>query len=188
MCKRIAHRTEARPHIAGELFGRQRRAGVEHSPVGPPVEVVEMAYLFWCHGTNPPAEILPYCAVGMLWLRLPPRRAVRLLIRWELPLLHIAAAFRGGLGDPLSHLRVAPREFRGVAEAHPHEVVEHEDLAVAVRPRADADRRNPQFCSDACGHLARNGFEHYGERARGLDGARVAQQLLGALLGLTLHA
>jgi len=81
----------------------------------------------------------------------------------------------------------APRELRRTAEAQPHDVVKHQDLAVTLRAGADADGGDRQFFRDQRGQLAGNRFEDNGESARRGDGLRVAEQLLGGLHALALH-
>ena len=102
-------------------------------------------------------------------------RVIGLFIGRESSLAHIAAILRGGAGDHGAHIGVAPREFRLVAEREAHKIVDHENLAVAVRPRADADGRDAQFSRDARGQFARNRFENDRECAGRFHGARVGE-------------
>src|SRR5712675_1312810 len=79
---------------------------------------------------------------------------VRFGVGRELSLLNVAAIFPCGAGDQFAHFRVVPREFRLVAEAHPQQVVNHQNLSVAIRPRANANRGNSQLCRDSRRKLA----------------------------------
>ncbi len=55
-------------------------------------------------------------------------------------------------------------------------IVQHEDLPVAVRARADANRGNAQLVGDLRRQFARHRFEHDGKCARRFHGARIANQ------------
>ena len=59
----------------------------------------------------------------------------------------------------------------------PEQVVEHEDLAVRRRPRADADRRNRQAFAHYRRDLGRDRLEHEGEASRRLQCQGVVEQL-----------
>ena len=55
--------------------------------------------------------------------------------------------------------------------------MEDEDLAVAVRPRADPDRRDRQLLADAGGDRRGHGLEHEREAPCLLERDRVVQEL-----------
>src|SRR5262245_211623 len=57
------------------------------------------------------------------------------------------------------------REARLAARGDVEDVVEHEDLSVDVRSRADADHRHVHFARDARAELRRNAFEQHDVRA-----------------------
>src|SRR4029453_6110244 len=65
---------------------------------------------------------------------------------------------------------------RAIAEAE--DVVQHQDLAVAVHAGADADGRNAQARGELGGEVERHALEHDRERARCLDGGRIFDQPL----------
>src|SRR6185436_8977851 len=85
------------------------------------------------------------------WIRrtISMELAVRLRVRWERASPHLLGPAADRLHLVLVHVRVAPDELRHGPGEHPEEVVDHEDLAVATRAGADADRRDRDLAGDA---------------------------------------
>src|SRR5208283_2090486 len=106
------------------------------------------------------------------------RRMIRLRIRREAPALHVRAILFHRLQDRLSQVRILPRKLRRLAERQSQHVVQHQDLPVAIRPRADSNRGNPCTLRDLCRQLPRQRFQHHGKRPRSLHRSRIAQYLL----------
>ena len=75
------------------------------------------------------------------------------------------------------HVRVHLHELRGEPPEQADHVVQHEHLAVAVQPAADADRRDRQLLRDQRRELPRDGLEDDGEDARLLERKRVVDHL-----------
>src|SRR6266849_6705400 len=103
------------------------------------------------------------------------REMVRLLVRREASLLNVAAIFSRGAGDDCSNVRVAPRKFRLVAEGQSKQVVNHQDLTVAIRSSAYANRGDLQLGRDSRRKLPGNRFQNDGERAGGFHSACIAR-------------
>src|ERR1700688_2041714 len=78
---------------------------------------------------------------------------------------HIVAIAADGFGNSLAEIGVLAREFRRLVESEPEQIVDDEDLTVAVRSSADADGGNTQLACDFRGEFARHGFEDDGESA-----------------------
>ena len=74
-----------------------------------------------------------------------------------------------------------------MADRETHDIVEHEHLAIAVGPGADADRRYMQFLRDSRGEFARHGFQHHSKSSRSFHGARVALHVMSRIVRLALH-
>ena len=70
---------------------------------------------------------------------------IRLFICWETSLLNVAAIFGGRAGNNFSYVGVAPREFWLMPEAQAQQIIDHQDLSIAVRPRTDTDRGDTQL-------------------------------------------
>src|SRR2546429_9723194 len=69
-----------------------------------------------------------------------------------------------GCKNLFGKLRVLPGKRRGIFGKTEH-VVNDENLAIALRASADADRRNFQRCGYASGKIRRNGLENNGKCA-----------------------
>ena len=110
------------------------------------------------------------------------------LIRRKASLLNVAAIFDGGAGNDFSKIRVAACEFRLVAEAQTEQIVNHQNLPIAIRASANADRGNPQLGSDSRAEFPWNRFQNNRERACRLHRARIAHELVTRFFRLALHA
>ena len=66
--------------------------------------------------------------------------------------------------------------------------MDHQNLAIAIRPGSNADRGNAQITGNLHRQFARHGFQHHGERTRSFHGARIANQLFRRVRRLPLHA
>src|SRR5580704_15876741 len=100
---------------------------------------------------------------------------------------HIAAKFFRSARNLGGEIDVLPSELWFVAHGEAHEIVEDENLPIAIGTRADADCRNVEFLSDASGKFARHGFQHHRKCAGGLDGSRVALELARSVSGFALN-
>jgi len=67
-------------------------------------------------------------------------RMIRFFVRGKSSLADISAVFRGRAGNHRPYFGIAPRKFWFVAKAHPYEVMDHQNLAVAVGSRSNPDR------------------------------------------------
>ena len=83
-----------------------------------------------------------------------------------------------------SELGVLPDEFGMKALEHSQQVVDDQDLSVAVRAGADADRRDRQLGGDLGGQLAGDALEDDAERAGVGDRVGVGEELVGRALNL----
>src|SRR6188768_2914931 len=71
-----------------------------------------------------------------------------------------------------------PDEPRLAPRGDVEHVVQHEDLAIGVRSRADADDRHVERLGDLLAELRRNAFEQHDVRARGLQRLRAVDHAL----------
>src|SRR5437660_8750 len=82
-----------------------------------------------------------------------PFSAKTMLRPRELPLAHLLAIARDRLPHVAAQLGVALGEARAEVVEEAQQVRRHQDLPVAVRPRADADGRHLDRLRDARGQL-----------------------------------
>ena len=68
------------------------------------------------------------------------------------------------MGGCLLQVRIRADKLRRCAVAEAQQVVQHQNLSVAVGPGADADGRNAEPLRHPRGQLARNSFQHQGKR------------------------
>src|SRR5882762_8221708 len=113
---------------------------------------------------------------------------VGLAVRREVAAAHVFAVGADRARNHFADIGVFAREFRSLVEGEAKHIVHYQDLAVAVRAGTDPDGGDAQLAGDLRGEFAGHGFENDGEGACGFHGAGVAQQLLGAIGGLALHA
>src|ERR1700733_2894308 len=111
----------------------------------------------------------------------------RFRIRRKAPGAHIAAKFFCSAGNLGGEIDVLPSELRCVAHGEAHEIVENENLHIAIGTRADADGWDAELLSDASGKFARDGFQHHRKRACRFDGSRVALELARSVSGFALN-
>jgi len=109
-------------------------------------------------------------------------------IRRERPHSHIVTVFAYGTGNDSPHIGVLPREFRHWVKGQPQDVMQHQDLAVAIRPCSDSDRGNAQFTRNLRRQFARHRFQHHGKRAGGFHRSRIADQVFRGIPRFPLHA
>ena len=86
-----------------------------------------------------------------------------------------------------SGLHVRSSELRLVANGEAHEIVENENLSIAIGARADADGRDAELLGNPSGKFARHRFQHDRKCACGLDGSRVALELARSVSGFALN-
>src|SRR5256885_940361 len=94
----------------------------------------------------------------------------------------------GRVGDAGSTFHEIPHEARLLPGKYVEHVVQHQHLAGAPRPGADADRRDAQALRDLLAELGRYRFEHDEARARRLELHGVLDEFLLGVLALALHA
>src|SRR5687768_11362990 len=85
----------------------------------------------------------------------------------------------GRRDETVAELRVLTHERGRKAVEEAEHVVAHQDLAVAVGPGADADRRHGERARGVAGHFARYRLEDDGERASILQRQRIRDQGIG---------
>src|SRR3954447_13150715 len=91
-------------------------------------------------------------------------------------------------GDGFAKVRVLASEFGRLRESKAEQIVNDEDLAVAIRASADADRGNTEFAGDPGGEVSRDRLKHDRESACGFHRAGVTKQLFGGVSGFALDA
>src|SRR5580704_5492865 len=111
---------------------------------------------------------------------------VRLRIGRETAGTHIAAIRLDSARNFAGKIRILARKFRRVADGESNEIVEDENLAIAVWAGADADGWNAELFGDARGEFARNGFEHHGECAGGFNSFCIALKLFRGVCSFSL--
>src|ERR671919_1176237 len=111
-----------------------------------------------------------------------PGSGVRVRLVGERARLDLVGEGPHGPGDLPAKVRVGLDELRVAALAEPHEVVEHQDLAVAGGPRADPDRRDRDRLGHPAGHVRGDPLEHQREDPRLLQRLRLGQEPLGGLV------
>src|ERR1700730_6190679 len=82
----------------------------------------------------------------------------------------------------LRHLGVALEKLRLERVVQAEHVRQHQNLAITLRARSDADCGNADGGGDACGDSGRHELEHYRERARLLEPFCLADQSLRSYL------
>src|SRR6202035_2145562 len=92
-------------------------------------------------------------------------RMIGLIVRWEIAALHVRAIFAYCARDNLADIGVLARKFWCLLEGQAEEIVDDQDLAVAVWTGSDADGGDTQLAGDLRGEFAGDGFEDYREGA-----------------------
>src|SRR5713101_7928140 len=92
----------------------------------------------------------------------------------------------GGGFDRLSEFGVLADELRDVVRVEPEDVLDDEDLGVAMRSRADADGGDSQCLGDPLPERVGDAFEHDRERAGLLQGFGIVEDLLRRFIAPTL--
>ncbi len=126
--------------------------------------------------------VVPPERVALLW------QVVAFRVRRKCPLRHIVAiAFNGGAKER-SRVAVLAHELGRLGEAQVDEVVEDENLSVAVGSGADTDGRDGELGGDALGDLARHAFEHDRGRSRHAPARRESRsEFVDGAQSLSLH-
>src|SRR5258705_13979650 len=86
---------------------------------------------------------------------------------------HLGCIAGHGVADRVAHLRVALDERRSEPGKEPHHVVEYQDLPVAIRAGADADRRDRDALGNELRERRRHELEHHAPAAGGFERRRV---------------
>src|SRR5580658_1832182 len=111
----------------------------------------------------------------------------RFRVGWKAAVAHIVAICFRGARNLGAEIGILPREFRLVTNGETDQIVEHENLPIAIGSGADADGGNVELVSNAGGDFTRNGFQHNGKCAGRFDGASVAFELARSVSGFALH-
>src|SRR5579872_2671395 len=82
------------------------------------------------------------------------------------------------MGDEFRSIAVAANEFRCGSEGQIQNVVQHEDLAIAIESCADADGWSLHFGGNHGGDFAGHAFEDYAGDASAIEGDGIAHELL----------
>src|SRR5260370_148546 len=72
------------------------------------------------------------------------RHVITLLVVRESPCLHRGTKLLQSISDQLRRIAERPYKLWRFAEREREDIVKHQDLTVAIRPRSDPDRRNGQ--------------------------------------------
>src|SRR5712692_1207980 len=117
------------------------------------------------------------------------RRVGRILVlwAWERALPHLVGKLLSGARDVVREVRVALHELRRLAGGEAEEVVEHQHLAVGLRPSADADGRDTNGARHPSRQDRRHPFQHQAESPGLLQRLRVGQDAIGLGLALALY-
>src|ERR1035437_109561 len=99
----------------------------------------------------------------------------------------VAVVFEGG-GEEGSAVGILAREFCLWREGEVEEIVEDQDLAVAIRARAYANRGYATLGSDAGGQFPRDSLEHDGDGTRIFESERIGCKTIHRGEGLALNA
>src|SRR5579883_886943 len=146
---------------------------------------------------TPPHELNEHAKASQITLA---RNRPRKVYVWE---YRLEAVFIGGEGATFDFVAIGNERVAddrgdiGVAldmvmgpsaEAQADQVRRYQNLAVALRPGADADRGDGKRLADLGGQKARDKLHENGKRPRLLDGERIGLQPLGLLTGSSLNA
>src|SRR5467141_2998738 len=116
------------------------------------------------------------------------RRMIGLSIGWKRPPAHIFAIFLRGLRDDFPDVGILARKFRRLSKRKAQKIVNDENLPIAVRAGADADRRDAQFARNLRRQLARHRLQNNRKSPRRFHRARISNQLPGSIRCFSLHA
>src|SRR2546430_4367605 len=116
------------------------------------------------------------------------QRVIGLGVRRKSSFVHIITVFADGFGNYFSDVGILPRKLRSLPESEAKQIVNDENLPIAVRAGADADRWDAQFARNLRRQLARHSFQHNRKSPGRFHRARVANQLLGGVRCFSLHA
>ena len=115
-------------------------------------------------------------------------QVIALFVGGEGAVLDVFAIVLDGGADERAGVGIAADKLGGRRKGQVEQVVEDEDLAVAVGTGANADGGNGQLGGDLRGHFAGNALEHDGAGAGFGQGQRVGLELQHGLRGARLHA
>src|SRR5665213_4192729 len=80
-----------------------------------------------------------------------------------------------------------PDELRMKVHVETQQILQNQNLTVAIRARADADLRNPQRSGNALRKRRGNALENHRKRAATLQRLSLTQDVLSALAAAALH-
>ncbi len=96
----------------------------------------------------------------------------------EIVAFDIGAVAVDRIRDQCRGIAIPAHEFRWRGKGQIDEIVQHQDLAIAVRPGANANGRDVESGGYALRHFRRNSFQHYGESPRYFQGQRIFHQMM----------
>src|ERR1039458_8757176 len=102
------------------------------------------------------------------------------------PGLHVVLESNHGIADHGCQVGIATDELGWRRKRQSQQIVEDQNLPIALGAGADTDGRDLQLARDHAGDLARDAFENDTTGASALQGDRVVHQLLDGLQGLAL--
>src|ERR1700744_5945932 len=102
-------------------------------------------------------------------------------------MFHVFAVLLEGVTHNGCNISVTANEFGRRREGQIHQVMEDEDLTVALRTSADADDGDFQLRSDGWGNFAWNAFKNDGAGPRFRKGASIFAKGLDGLGGVALN-
>src|ERR1700722_5330661 len=192
----VAYGAKTRVQVTRELFVVKRGASFERAMVGPGVVIVQAAEVFDIHAKPLLQKLRPAFRnerdgsgsqlCRQLFAQLG-RRMERFRVGRKAAGPDIAAKVFGSAGNLGGEIDVLPSELRFVAHGEAHEIVENENLPVAIGTRANANGWDAELLGDASGKFARHGFQHHRKCAGGFDGSRVALELARSVSGFALN-
>src|SRR5258705_1212658 len=112
---------------------------------------------------------------------------VGLLIRWILMGFHVRTKSLNRSSHQRGSVTVAAHKFRRRTKGKVENVVEHEDLAVALRTSANANRRSANFPCNHARYFPRDTFEKQAGHAGAVERVSVAPELFNPTEVLSLH-
>src|SRR5258708_6881528 len=112
---------------------------------------------------------------------------IALILPGIAPLHHILAIGSDGGSGEFGGTRVVPYKTCWRRKGQVHQVVEDEDLSIAVHAGSDADGGNRKLRRDLRSELARHALEHDNARTSVLQVARLLAQASVPGSGLALH-
>src|ERR1051325_11812104 len=112
---------------------------------------------------------------------------VRLRIRRIMPRNHIRAVSLGRMCDQSCTIAVVPHKFCRSMEGQIQEVMEYQDLPIALRPSTNANRRSTYLGCNQSRDFPGNSFKHNTSHTSAVQCHSVAHELLDIGEGFSLH-